>query len=110
MKSAVRKTEAEMKQEAFFTPIRCGDYRSKYDYWQCENCHVLFEPNDTVLLKKFGDRLSLACPMQRSTVIKRIFFSTLVQTSICQNQLYGGDKAWYDARYKISEYVQRPIP
>jgi hypothetical protein len=46
--------------------------------------------------------------MQRITVIKRMF-SRVVRTSVCHNQLYGGDRAWYEARYKISDYVQRPI-
>ena len=104
MKTAIPKTEEEIKQEAEFTPIRCADYRTKYDYWECDDCHVVFEAGDFVLLKRVGDRATLTCPLIKKKLISRIFFSRLITQEPCLNQLSGADKAWYEARYKISEY------
>ena len=56
MKTAIKKTESEIAQQAQFVPIKLKDYRVKYDYWQCESCHILFEPEDTVMMKTAGDR------------------------------------------------------
>jgi hypothetical protein len=108
MKNIIRKTEEEMRQEAIFTPIKVKDYNPKYDYWECDIHKVLFEPDDTVLLKKIGDSDRIVCPLDVKDVriIYRLGFfrKEHLTRRICGEGLMGADKAWYEARYKITPY------
>jgi len=96
-----------MRQEATFTPIKVKDYRVHYDYWECYVHKVVFEPEDSVLLKTLGNTSHLVCPLKISTVqnLRRGLFSNkkeLVSRTCCEG-LCGADKDWYEERYKITE-------
>jgi hypothetical protein len=109
MKTIVRKTEEEMRQEAVFTPIKVKDYsRAKYDYWECSLHNVIFESEDTVLLKRLGNRDRLVCPLRikHLKMLSRFpfFKSQITVETVCGEGLLGADKAWYESRYKILEY------
>jgi hypothetical protein len=111
MKTIVRKTEEEMRQDAVFTPIKVKDYSgAKYEYWECDLHKVVFEPEDTVLLKRFGNSDRLVCPL-RTKYIKfpnsfNLFKPPVTVETVCGEGLMGADKAWYESRYKILPYTR----
>jgi hypothetical protein len=88
MKTIVRKTEEEMRQDAIFTPIKVKDYSPHYDYWECDIHKVIFEAEDIVLLKTIGNDNRIVCPLKVHTAKQMSGFCSFsalnLHTTLCR--------------------------
>ncbi len=108
MKSFTKKTQEEIEAETTESYIKCSDYKDKYghainEWWSCDDCHVVFEPGDMVILKKKESGMELACPREKKVLLKSLF-SKKWKYQKCKNHLYGGSAEWYKKNYKIGGY------
>ena len=110
MKKAVLLTEEQKQQRITYTPIVVSEYEEKYrhgygrdNYWYCSLCNVLFEGNDTVLLRvSDAERPDLVCPLMRKSVLKRMF-GTVRRKFCCYGRLTYGSKEYFEKNYGISD-------
>ncbi len=112
MIKAVRKTEEELKPQTKYDNIVCKNYKPKYYgydketiYWYCSSCKVLFEHEDTVLLKTVGIKEEgLVCPLEKLRYkILPTWFTKPIKT-MCLSHLSYGDELYFKTDYNLLPY------
>lgn len=96
MKTLIKKTKAEMEGETEYSSIQVKDIDSYNECWSCDKCHLLFEPDDFVIMGTKNGKKQYFCPNSR----KQSFLGGVNQ---CREQIRGGDRAYYERHYHLKE-------